>query len=54
MIFLAVFSREIFNKVSTYRGFVTKSQLLETLYTELIKGLLTFLGGCVAKDVIVK
>ena len=29
----AVFSRERFTTVTAYRGFVTKSQLLETLFT---------------------
>ena len=29
----AVFSRERFTMVTAYRGFVTKSQLLETLFT---------------------
>ena len=30
---IAVFSRERFTTVTAYRGFVTKSQLLETLFT---------------------
>ena len=29
-----VFSRERFTTVTAYRGFVTKSQLLETLFTQ--------------------
>ena len=41
LVYQPVFSRERFTTVTAYRGFVTKSQLLETLFT---RNLLTKVG----------